>query len=212
MHQQDTPTFPPHAHTHTPVRTHSHTPCWNEQTTLEEIKLHRAKNRNIALVFTLLMLRKRRWSVQTRNERVELDRDGYEGETDEDRSLIHSFQLQHRRETTIMTARQCYLGGWGPHASAARSPGRNQTSVRSGLQPQSDLELQLLLHCGVSPLSQTTRSSTAGGNRLKKTEKDICMSVSFCDNIHNIYCFFHALVNFEIHFQTSGKKTSQIHI
>lgn len=140
MHQQDTPTFPPH--THTRVHTHSHTPCWNEQTTLKEIKLHRAKNRNIALVFTLLMLRKRCWSVQTRNKRVELDRNGFEGETDKDRSLIHSFQLQHRWETMIMTARQCYLGGWGPHATAARSPGRNQTSVRSGLEPQFDLELQ----------------------------------------------------------------------
>lgn len=109
---------------------------------LKEIKLHRAKNRHIALIFTLLTLRKRR-PVRTDAEQ-ELDCNGYDESRRRDRgwpSLIRSVLIRSGKPWSWQRRRR-YSGGWVPHANASKSPGRNQTSVRSGLEPQFDVELQ----------------------------------------------------------------------
>lgn len=120
--------------THAYKRTRSHPAEMSRL--LKEIKLHRAKNRHIALIFTLLTLRKRR-PVRTNTEQ-ELDCNGYEESRRRNRgwlSPIRSVLIRSGKPWSWHRRRR-YSGGWGPHASASKSPGRNQTSDRSGLELQ----------------------------------------------------------------------------
>lgn len=90
------------------------------------------------------------------------------------------FRSDSFRKTMIMTATTTLFGrlrATCQHFQESRqepnfSPIWSRTTVWSR-----DTAI-LLFQCGVSSLSQTTRSSAAYGSRLEKTEKDMYMSAS----------------------------------